>query len=285
MKKFATLVLREIWEHHNLWRVPLILLVLVVLANIGFSGAAPWLGLAPPEVSSQVVGPVLGSLGSVVFFVFSFLVLFYLVDCLYAERKDKSILFWRSLPVSDTQAVLAKLSVAAVVIPLIIWVTIIVSHLVTLAIQSVSGDSGSSLFSLIDLSVYWRNLLIILLLTSLWTLPLQTWFLFCSSWSKRTPFVAAVTIPVVIMLLDQILSTGIGLGGLIADRIPFGHRFGGGESGLLFGLLGITSSYAGEITMSQFLVFFRQPGLWAGLVVATGFAALTVWTRRWRDDS
>lgn len=285
MRKFTTLILRELWEHHNLWRVPLILWGLVVLANIGFSGAATWLGLAPPEVSSQVVGTTLGSLGSVVFFVFSFLVLFYLVDCLYAERKDKSILFWRSLPVSDTEAVLAKLFVAAAVIPLIIWLTIIVSHLTTLVIQSVAGEGGSRLFSLIDLGVYWRNLLFILLLTSLWTLPLQTWFLFCSSWSKRTPFVAALTIPLVIMLLDQIFSTGIGLGGLIADRIPFGHRFGGAESSLLFGLLGITSSYASDISLAQFVAFFRQPGLWAGLAVAAGFTAFTIWTRRWRDDS
>lgn len=285
MSRFVTLILRELWEHQNLWRVPLILLVLVILANIGFSGAATWLGLAPPEVSSQVVGSTLGSLGSVVFLVFSFLVLFYLVDCLYAERKDKSILFWRSLPISDTQAVLAKLFVAAVAIPIILWITIIASHLITLVIQSVGGDSDGRLFSLIDLGAYWRNLLFILLLTSMWTLPLQTWLLFCSSWSKRTPFVAALTIPVVIMLLDQIFSTGIGLGGLIADRIPFGHRFGGGENGLLFGLLGITSSYASEISLSQFVAFFRQPGLWAGLAAAAGFTALTVWTRRWRDDS
>ena len=87
-----------------------------------------------------------------------------------------------------------------------------------------------------------------------------------------------------VILLDRIFSTGIGLGGLIADRIPFGHRFGGDESGLLFGLLGITSSYAGEIPLAGFLAFFREPGLWAGLAAAAGFTGLTVWTRRWRDD-
>ena len=221
-------------------------------------------------------------MGSIVFFVFSFLVLFYLVDCLYAERKDKSILFWRSLPISDTWAVLAKLFVAAVVIPVIVWLTIIVSHVLTLAIQSVSGDSTARLFSLIDLGVYWRNLLLILLLTALWTLPLQTWFLFCSAWSKRTPFVAALSIPVVIMLLDRIFSVGIGLGGLIADRIPFGYSFGGDGQGFLVGLQGIASSHA--LALSGFWVFFQQPGLWAGLVVAVGFTAVTVWTRRWRDD-
>ena len=80
MNKFVTLVFRELWEHHNLWRVPLILVILVVLANLGFTGAASWIGLAPDELSSQVVGGAISSLGSIIFFVFSFLVLFYLVD-------------------------------------------------------------------------------------------------------------------------------------------------------------------------------------------------------------
>ncbi len=285
MNKFATLVMREVWEHHNLWRVPLILVGLVVLANLGFSGATSWVGLAPPEISSQVIGTTLGSLGSLIFLVFSFLVLFYLVDCLYAERKDKSILFWRSLPVSDTQAILAKLFVAAVVIPVIIWFTIIVSQVVTLAIQSISGSDNTQLFSLVDFGMYWRNLFFILLLTALWTLPLLTWILFCSSWSKRTPLIAALTIPILIMLLDNIFSVGIHLGGLIADRIPFGYSFGGGKKSFLVGLAAITSSHAHNLALSEFAVFFRQPGLWAGLVAAAGFTALTVWVRRWRDDS
>ena len=285
MLKFTTLVMRELWEHHNLWRIPLVVAVLVVLANIAFSGAANWIGLAPPEVSSQVVGSTLGSLGSLVFIVFSFLVLFYLVDCMYSERKDKSILFWRSLPVSDTQAVLSKLFVAAVVIPVIIWITIIGAQVITLGLQSLSAERSTRIFTLLDLGVYWRNLFLILILTSLWTLPLQTWFLFCSAWSKRTPLVAALTIPVIIILLDQIFSVGIGLGGLIADRIPFGHSMGGDQGGFLLGLRGITSSHAHDLGASQFAGFFSQPGLWAGIVVAAILSAVTIWVRRWRDDS
>lgn len=285
MSKFVTLILREVWEHHNLWRVPLILLLLVVLANFGFSGAASWIGLAPPEVSSQVVGTTLGSLGSIIFFVFSFLVLFYLVDCLYAERKDKSILFWRSLPISDTQAVVAKLFVAAVLIPIIIWATIVIAQVLTLAIQSTSDNSSTRLFSIIDLGIYWRNLLLILLLTALWTLPLLTWFLFCSSWSKRTPFVAALSIPMAIILLDNIFSAGIRLGSLIADRIPFGYSFGGGDNSFLVGLQAITTSHAHELVFSDLFVFLRQPALWLGLIVAAAFTMATIWMRRWRDDS
>lgn len=285
MSRFSTLVMREMWEHHNLWRVPLILLGLVILANLGFTGATTWVGLAPAEVSSQVVGATLGSLGSIIYIVFSFLVLFYLLDCLYAERRDKSILFWRSLPVSDTQAVLAKLFVAVVVIPFIIWVTIIISQIATLLIHTMGGGEDTDLFTLIDLGLYWRNLLLILLLTALWTLPLLTWFLFCSSWSRRTPLIAALTIPVVVILLDNILSVGLRLGGLIADRIPFGHTFGGAENGFLLGLAAVASSHARELVLGDFLVFFQQGGLWAGLLVAAAFTALTVWTRRWRDDS
>ena len=285
MRKFTTLVLREVWEHHNLWRVPLILLLLVVLANFGFSGVASWVGLAPAEVSSQLVGTTLGSLGSIIFLVFSFLVLFYLVDCLYAERKDKSILFWRSLPISDTQAVLAKLFVAAVLIPVIVWLTMVTAQVLTLVIQGGLGSNTISLFTAVDLAVYWRNLLLVLILTALWTLPILTWFLFCSSWSKRTPFIAALAIPLVIILLDHILSFGIHLGGLIADRIPFGYSLGSGDGGFLIGLHGITTSHAHRLAFSELFVFFRQAELWFGLVVAAGFTAATIWIRRWRDDS
>ena len=86
----------------------------------------------------------------------------------------------------------------------------------SIMIQTVTGDK-TDLFSLVDLFVYWRNLFLILLLTALWTSPLLTWFLYCSSWSRRTPLVAALTIPVVIILLDSIFSTQINLGGMIAD--------------------------------------------------------------------
>lgn len=287
MGRFLTLIKRELWEHANLWRVPTILLVLTVLANLGFSGAASWLGLAPPEISSGIIGGTLGSLGSIIFFVFSFLVLFYLVDCLYTERKDKSILFWRSLPISDTQAVLAKLCVAAVVIPLIIWLTIIAAQICTLFIQSVAGGGRSTeLFSMVDLGAHWINLMFILVLTVLWTLPLLSWFLFCSSWSKRTPFVAALTIPIVFMLLDRIFSFNIGLGGMIAERIPFGLGLlgSGNEKGVLFGLRAIVSSQYNEVELSQFARFFQQMKLWAGLTVAGLFTAATIWIRRWRDD-
>ncbi len=89
----------------------------------------------------------------------------------------------------------------------------------------------------------------------------------------------------VIILLDNIFSVGIGLGGLIADRTPFGYRFGSGEEGFLLGLAAITSSRAHTLALGDLLGFFGQAGLWTGLIVAAGFGGLTVWTRRWRDDS
>ena len=51
----------------------------------------------------------------------------YLVDCLYAERKDRSILFWRSLPVSDRDTVLAKFFVATIATPLLVWAVALVA--------------------------------------------------------------------------------------------------------------------------------------------------------------
>ena len=285
MRKFITLVRCELWEHHNLWRVPLILLALVVLANAGFSGAASWLGMLPPELSTDVLGAALGSLGSLVYFVFTFLVLFYLVDCLYIERKDKSILFWRSLPVSDTLAVAAKLFVAALLIPVIIWLTIVAAQVLTLLFQWMGSEHGQNLFGIVSLGTYWCNLLLVLLLTSLWSLPLMSWFLFCSSWAKRTPLITALSIPAVLILLNRIFPVGLDVSGLIAARIPFGFRFGGSEQEILLGLLGLTANRGEVLEVNAFKTFLLQPDLWAGLFTAGIFFAMTVWTRRWRDDS
>ena len=42
---------------------------------------------------------------------------FYCLDALHGERRDRSILFWKSLPVSDLTTVLAKASVPCRVLP------------------------------------------------------------------------------------------------------------------------------------------------------------------------
>ena len=287
--KYRLLVQRELWEHASLWRVPAILFVLVVLANLVFSNMFQFVRYTPEGVQSVVVTGALGSVSSIVFLVFVFLSLFYLLDCLYAERKDRSILFWRSLPVSDTEAVLAKVIIAAVVIPLIIWTTITAAHVTTLVIQGISGaEQAGAFMGVLNLGKYWLNLLLVLFATVLWSMPLMCWFLFCSSWSQRTPLVMSIAIPVAIGLVDRILSLDIGLGTMMWERVPTGLGSGdlapGSGAEYLLGLAGLGFNTAGEAGISRYGEFLMLPSLWGGLVVSATLITATIWVRRWRDD-
>jgi ABC-2 type transport system permease protein len=287
--KYRLLIQRELWEHVSLWRIPVILFALVVLANLVFTNLFRFVQYSPDDMQSVVLTGTLGSVSSAVFLVFIFLALFYLLDCLYAERKDGSILFWRSLPVSDTEAVLAKLFVATVIIPMIIWITIIAAHITTLVIQGVFGaEEASAFIGILNLGKYWINLLLVLFATVLWCLPLMSWFLFCSSWSQRTPLVMSLAIPVGIGLVDSILSLDIGLGAMMWERVPIGIDSGdfAPGSGLehLLGLSGIGLNTVGETGLGRYAAFLTLPSLWAGLIVTALLVTATVWIRRWRDD-
>jgi ABC-2 type transport system permease protein len=287
--KYIVLVQRELWEHASLWRVPAILFALVVLANLVFTNMFQFVQYTPEGVQSVVVTGALGSVSSIVFLVFVFLALFYLLDCLFAERKEKSILFWRSLPVSDTEAVLAKVFVAAVVIPLIIWITITAAHVTTLVIQGISGaEQAGAFMGVLNLGKYWLNLLMVLFATVLWCLPLMCWFLFCSSWTHRTPLVMSLAIPVAVSLVDRILSLNIGIGAMMWERIPIGIGSGdlthGSDLKYLLGLAGLGFNTAGEAGMSRYGTFLLLPSLWGGLLVAAILITATIWVRRWRDD-
>src|SRR5262249_36641340 len=128
-----TLVRRELWEHRTLWAVPLGLSVLIflsaLLTHFTVDGRSmrfepfPWSSPAAVELTdNRSVGVAMLTLWewamSIPLFVaVTIVVYFYLLQCLFDERKDRSILFWKSLPVSDGTTVASKLLVALVVVP------------------------------------------------------------------------------------------------------------------------------------------------------------------------
>lgn len=294
--KFVTLIRRELWEHASIRRLPLVLIALGLLANLSLSGLSKWLKLFPTEVSGSIVDGSLRTIAVILFVIFSIVAIFYLIDSLHSERKDKSILFWRSLPISDTAAVLSKLVVAIVVIPLMLWITIIIVQTSSLAIQWLISDKDvytvaeGTRLALPDLNTligYWLTQLRTLVFIGLWTLPFMCWLLFCSSWTSRTPFLAVIGIPVALVFVDAMFELNLGLSGLFAERLPFGRTlidvFGEGQTLLKLGELS-----GGVIRPNAFSDagrYFREPALWIGFVVSAIFITATVWIRRWRDDS
>jgi ABC-2 type transport system permease protein len=151
--------------------------------------------------------------------------LYYFVTCLYDERRDQSVMFWRSLPVSDKMTIASKVLTGAVVIPAIFYsaatalvvVGLIVAFIATITL-SVGFDislwgvwSISSLFSV--LSSIWLTLLP----TAVWLLPLYAWLMLASIYAKKAPFLWAV-LPIVALLVIE---------GIVVYYLQWGQPFFG----------------------------------------------------------
>ena len=223
------------------------------------------------------------------------LTIFYALDSLYAERKDRSILFWRSIPVTDSETVISKLLTALLVIPLVSFVLIVVTHLAVLLITSVwIGVRGGNAWHLIWASApffdNWTATLIFLLALPLWLSPFVGWFLFVSAFAKRSPFLTAFLPLAILPLVEKMLfNTGVFAEAFFVRsvKIPLfieldtlERLF---EEGDHFAM--IEAARLSLLDLMDLGGFLLNPGLWLGIVVCGLFTAAAVYVRRYRDDS
>ncbi|TDR23203.1 hypothetical protein [Marinicella litoralis] len=221
MSTFKALLQREYWEHRGAFlKTPLIIGIVmgITLLLIYFftdrvdlvmnSGQLSELG----SKSLSAIDPKNIKLGLDAFMLFTayiyhfilfIIVFFFLLGSLYDDRKDGSILFWKSLPVSDTQTVLSKLITATIVAPLIFTVGLILSHiLIFMLLSGILLLNGINPFSFIWANINfisnWGAFIIGCFIQSLWALPIYGWLLFSSSFSKRRPFLLAIFAPLTV---------------------------------------------------------------------------------------
>jgi ABC-2 type transport system permease protein len=185
MKGFGWLVRRELWENRAIWMIPSVLGGFVVLTAL-FGRGGIFIEDAPGE-GRMAARMLLIVLGGVFFAVMSIYSTWYLLDCLYADRKDRSILFWKSLPISDSAMVLSKLATALIVIPIVYFAFADITTLLTAFILSLRTHAlvGGSLWRAdpwLQIQVMWLYLIVT---TAIWYLPLAGWLLTVSAWAKR----------------------------------------------------------------------------------------------------
>ena len=299
-----TLIKRELWEHRSIWITPAAIAVVVtlgVLAMLMFvSGFAKELDVVifgaqnvAGDGERKAALTIFFLSTSWIFFVaLAILTTFYCLDSLYAERKDKSILFWRSLPVTDAETVISKLLTAVFVLPLVSFVGIIVTHLIDLVITSIwvsarGGASGSLIWGSISLFDNWATALVVLIASGLWMSPLIGWFLFVSTWAKRMPFLMAFMPPVLIALLEGIIFRSHHFLEAVGERGDMTPLFQIGnledffeEEQWRYGVDTIT--LLDKIDIAGFLT---SPELWGGLIVCGLFVTGAIYVRRFRDES
>ena len=217
---FVTLLRREFWEHRALWVAPLVValvLVLLTVASGGLAGSPVQIQVNGKEAEfiARMSGPEQAKFFGVVVagllvpqMLVMMVVLFsYLLDTLYAERKDRSILFWKSLPVSDSMTVASKATMALVVVPLIVYLLSMVVSLVIFGVLSVKF-SGTMLEPL----VRWHTgewlalqgvLLVNMLVAALWYAPIAAALLVVSAAARRGAILWAVLPPLGLTLLER----------------------------------------------------------------------------------
>jgi ABC-2 type transport system permease protein len=286
-----TLVRREFWEHRALWLAPLIvtaaLAVCVAIGRIHLQIEDS--EFIQGEAQRVAVFTIIQAVLAVPLYVVAmFVVSFYLLDCLYAERKDRSILFWKSLPVSDALTVCAKVVVALVVVPLGLFVLALVAHLLYTAILGARVLLGT-LPPVFAWSTYeWlRTELLMLLVTALavlWYAPIAGYLLLVSAWARRSPVLLA-TLPVVL--------------GPLLEWVAFGSRYLSGFINYrvngIWWLLGVQHtrivtkhgvySVGTALEVLNFRAALTSIDLWLGLAVTAALVYAAIRIRRYRDDS
>lgn len=298
------LIRRELWEHRAIYVTPAAIAVIVTLGVLAMltltSGFAKELDLAIFS-AQNIAGDAERRAALTMFFVgtswlfvvaLMFLTVFYSLDSLYAERKDKSILFWRSMPVTDAETVISKLLTAAIVIPAITAVGIWITHLINLIVTSIwvaskGGDAGVLIWGSVAILDNWLAALIIVVASGLWMSPFIAWFLFVSTWAKRMPIVWAFLPPIVLGLLEWIVFRSRYFLTTIAER---------GDMTPLFHRLSLEQFFEEEqwregienISLLQHMDlvgFVTDPGFWSGLLVCGILTSAAIYVRRFRDDS
>ena len=297
------LVRRELWEHRSIYVTPAVVaLVMTLVILTGYVFASGYQGAI--EMGIVAGQNVLGEgerraallaflMGNTVVFVLAsgVLTIFYCLDVLYAERKNKSILFWRSLPVTDAETVVSKLLTAAIAIPLITFAAVVVAHLANLLITSIfvsieGGQSGLLVWSSAPLFDVWASVLIIMLALPIWFSPLIGWFLFVSAWTKRSPLLTAFLPLVLVPMLEYFILRTHYIGDAIESRFNQQPLFSidperfFDEDKIRESVEGI--SMLSIIDVGQFLV---SPAMWAGVIVCGLFCTAAIYVRRYRDES
>jgi ABC-2 type transport system permease protein len=275
-------VRRELWEHRSIYLAPLAVAGLLILGSAvaAFTPFHGSISMSDMDVDRQrglLEAPF--TIAALALMGASFLVaFFYSLDSLYGERRDRSILFWKSLPVSDTTAVLSKAIIPVFVIPLVCFVITITTQacmvLLLKAGLAVHGVHPAVSVSQLPLAHISGMLLFHLVaIHGFWYAPVFAWLILVSSFPRRAPFLWAVLPPLGIALVEK-----IAFGTTFFAEI-LKTRFNGNGTGTSFAAGGV--NIEGMPSMNAAAIF-ASPGLWIGLLVAAGFLAGAVQMRRHR---
>lgn len=320
MNTFPTLLKREFWEHKGgmLW-APVVVGGLMLVA----AGISAAIGLAAKGGNIQVNGERIVADGTVLATqtqqqiaeglafaivpsmaplaaVLAFVVLFYALGSLYDDRRDRSVLFWKSMPVSNAATVFSKLASMAVVTPLItalvgIAVGVIIAIVAALTMSAFGASVLPKLLTTSEFYLAPLAVLAVIPVYALWVLPSIAWCMAVSAWAKRAPFLWAVGTPVLagILLSWQEAMFDRSFGAEWFWENVVGRLFGSFIPGLWFAFSGSwervddfkPAEHGVFELVSMSYASLASPSVWIGAALAAGLLAAAIRLRRWREDA
>ncbi len=280
-RPFYWSVRRELFEHRAIWIAPLAGVALALFGVLISSWKIPGRVTAaiadPAKLEDLMIPYSFVAMGVIV--LSCIVAVFYSLDALHGERRDRSILFWKSLPVSDLTTVLSKAAVPLVVLPVIMMAAIFAGQLAALAWSSLvvlfAGLDPWDLWSRLDLGFMWFMIVYGLAFLALWWAPVVAWLLLVSAWAKRMPILWAVAPFIGISIIEKIAFNSQHFVTVPAYRLGGGFRHAfmkpGGKNSV--------DGFA-DLDLSR---TFGNPDMWLGLIVAALFLFLAIRLRRSRS--
>lgn len=266
---------RELWENRSIYLAPLVAAVVFLFGFlIKLINMRRHMGTFVDRQQLETPYDTAALLIMGVAFLVS---IFYTLDALYGERRDRSILFWKSLPVSDVMAVLSKLLVAMAILPLLAFVITIATHFAMFALSGVvligTGVSAGSLWGQLSF-FHFSGMLLYHLMTvhGLWYAPMYGWLLLVSAWAPRAPFLWAFLPPFVIWGVEKLAFNTSYFLSMLQRRLMGPQPSTAPASNSLMDAMAAHS--LGE--------FLSLPGLWIGLAICAAFLVAAVRLRRYR---
>jgi ABC-2 type transport system permease protein len=276
-KPFYWSVRRELWENRSIYVAPILVAAVVLVGFIVSTIGLPErrrevLLLHPAEARAKIEGPY--DMAAIMLLLTAFIVgVFYCLDALYGERRDRSILFWKSLPVSDRTTLLSKATIPLIVLPLITFAIVIATQLIMLIWTSLlllsHGMSPASTWTYVPL---FRNSFVLLYglgAIALWHAPIYGWALLVSGWARRATFLWAVLPFLAVGFFERITFGTSYFASMLKDRL-----MGFAPAAFTFEMHSVNCP---QLTPGTYL---SSSGLWLGLIVAGAFIAVAIRLRR-----
>ena len=290
MNNYLWLVRREFWENRAIWMIPTAMGAVLILAAL--FGNVDRMAI-PAQFPSNAVGQLfVVAVGATFFAVMSIYSTWYLLDCLYADRKDRSVLFFKSMPISDATTVLSKLLTALIVIPLVYFAAADLTALTMAFIVSVRAHStvGGALWHAdlwLQLQALWIYLIVT---TAIWYLPVAAYLLVISAWAKRAVTLWSILPPIALLLTERwFLGSHVildELGARLIGYAPLAFHVNQGDSAWVTTVTehDTIRTPANLLSLMNVHGFFSSPEAWIGVAVGAALIFCAVQLRMRRTE-